>query len=79
MIQIGDLVKFEPQVDLDEEVAYGIVWKAKESAFPQCHRLYRVHFFAAITTGMAGYEWDSSAWYHELTLERYPFFIREKL
>ena len=67
MIQIGDLVKFEPQVDLDEEVAYGIVWDSKGVGSSS---LYKVHFFAAITTGMAGYQWESTAWYHELVLEK---------
>ena len=76
MIQIGDFVKFQPHVDLDDETAYGIVWNSKGVGSIS---LYKVHFFAAVTTGMAGYEWDSSAWYHELTLERYPFFIRKKL
>tara|TARA_R110000824_G_scaffold30187_3_gene99679 strand:+ start:277 stop:483 length:207 start_codon:yes stop_codon:yes gene_type:complete len=67
MIQIGDLVKFEPHVDLDDEAAYGIVWNSKGVG---SSLMYRVHFFAAITTGMAGYQWESNAWYHELVLEK---------
>ena len=60
MIQIGDLVRMKINRDLDDELAYGIVW---DSQGVGSGSLYKIHWIRGDDDWLGIY--NSTAWFHE--------------
>ena len=58
MIKIGDLVRMEINRDLDDEMAYGIVYAAKRDV-----SFFKIHWIRGDDDWLGIY--NSTAWFHQ--------------